>query len=191
MKRSPGCTSRESIVTRSGPGDTFSSRRAVRTSRTPAASATSSGDQSRTQRLTRDGDVVERQLAPARELLALLVALARDDDDVARPGERDGALDRGVAVDDRLGGATVLDPGEDLVDDRRRVLGARVVRRDDRLVGQARGDLAHLRALAAVAVAAAAEDAEQAAGRQRARRREHVLQRVGRVRVVDEDGAVL
>src|SRR3954463_10403936 len=34
-----------------------------------------------------DGDVVEGLLAPVGELLALLVALARDDDDVAGPGE--------------------------------------------------------------------------------------------------------
>src|SRR5688500_12670078 len=77
-----------------------------------------SGDQSRTERLPRDGDVIERQLAPALELLALLVALAGDDDDVAGPRERDRPLDRGVAVDDCLRRAAVLDPGEDLVDDR-------------------------------------------------------------------------
>src|SRR5204862_767943 len=119
-----------------------------------AASASSSGDQSRTQRLPRDADVVERQLAPVLELLTQLVTLARDHDDVAGPGERDGALDRRVAVDDRLAAGPVLDPGEDLLDDRLRILRARVVGRDDRVVGEARGDRAHLRALAAIAVAA-------------------------------------
>ena len=41
---------------------------------------------------------------------------------------------------------------------------------------------------AAVAVAAAAEDAEHAAGRQVARGAQHVLERAGLVRVVDDDG---
>ena len=80
-------------------------------------------------------------------------------------------------------------PGADLVDDRLRVLGARVVGGDDGDVGEPVGDLAHQRALVAVAVAAAAEDADQPSpgGRDLARGSEHVLERVGRVGVVDED----
>ena len=79
---------------------------------------------------------------------------------------------------------------DDLRDDRLRVLRARVVGGDDGEVGQARGDLAHQRALVAVAVAAAAEHADAAAARRSssARRAEDVLQRVGRVGVVDEHG---
>ena len=54
------------------------------------------------------------------------------------------------------------------------------------------GDPAHERALAAVAVAAAAEDAEHARrGAMLARGAQDVLQRVGRVRVVDDDREVL
>ena len=49
---------------------------------------------------------------------------------------------------------------------------------DDR-VGELLGDRAHQRALAGVAVAAAAEHAEQAAARVRARRIEHLGERVG------------
>ena len=78
-------------------------------------------------------------------------------------------------------------PADDLVDDRARVLAARVVGGDDRDVGEVARDPAHHRPLLAVAVAAAAEDADDAPGVELARGREHVLERVGRVRVVDDD----
>ena len=77
-------------------------------------------------------------------------------------------------------------PADDLVDDRLRLLGARVVGGDDREVRQPRRDLAHHRPLAAVAVAARAEHDDQPPGRQLARRQQHLLQRVRLVRVVDE-----
>ena len=48
-----------------------------------------------------------------------------------------------------------------MADDRRRILGARVVGGDDRQVGVARRDLAHERPLAAIAIAAAAEHDDQ------------------------------
>ena len=54
-----------------------------------------------------------------------------------------------------------------------------------------RGGVAHQRALAAVAVAAGAEHHVQAAARDLARRAQHVLERVGRVRVVHEHAEVL
>ena len=67
------------------------------------------------------------------------------------------------------GGRAVLDhvvvrarPGDDLVDDRARILAARIVAGDDHLVGEARGDCPHQRPLAGIAVAAAAEDADEA-----------------------------
>jgi len=140
------------------------------------------------QRLAGDVDVVERKLASGFELLSLLVALARDDDDVARPGELDGALDRRAPVDDGLDAGAVADPLEDLRDDRLWILGARIVGRDDHRVGQARGDLPHQRPLAAITVAAAAERADDAGVRQLAGGAQDVVQRVRRVRVVDDDG---
>src|SRR5919206_3944746 len=93
-KRSPCPTARESMTTRCGPAACG----AGLTSRAPAAWATRSGDQSRTERLAGDGDVVERDLAPAGELLALLVALAGDHQHVARLGHVDRLLDRRTAV---------------------------------------------------------------------------------------------
>ena len=84
------------------------------------------------------------------------------------PGERHRELDRGAAVG-LDADVPAADPGDDLGDDRVGVLRARVVGGDDDLVGQARGDLAHERALAAVAVAARAEDDDDAPAREVAR----------------------
>ena len=87
----------------------------------------------RAQRLARDDAVVERELHAA-DLLALLVPLPRDHDDVARLGEPDRAPDRrapvGLDLDVRAGAL------EDLLDDRQRILAARVVGGDDDDVGE-------------------------------------------------------
>src|SRR3954453_1567038 len=100
--RSPAWMSRESIVTRVGPARSGLRTGAGATSRAPAASATRSDDQPTTERLTRDGDVVERDLLAVRELLALLVALAGDQHDVAALGQPDRVEDRLAAVGQRL-----------------------------------------------------------------------------------------
>src|SRR5256885_1071115 len=127
--RSPAPTSRESMTTRAGPAACG----AGATRRAPAAWAMRSGDQSRTERLAGDGDVVEGHLVPVGELLALLVALAGDDHDVAPLGDADPALDRGATVDlDLHARAAAI---EDRGDDRLRVLAARVVGGDDHDVG--------------------------------------------------------
>ena len=95
----------------------------------------------------------------AGDLLPLLVPLARDDDDVAcRAPPRRRALDRA-----RGGrGSTSRSPvgaGEDLRGDRRRVLAARVVRRDERRRRRARAAIAPI------------TDASPGRGRRRSRRR--------------------
>src|ERR1700760_2040109 len=64
----------------------------------PICSSTAPAD---AKRLTRDRRVVERELAPAAELLALLVALARDHEHVARLCLRDRLVDRDRTVCDR------------------------------------------------------------------------------------------
>ena len=95
------------------------------------------------------------------------------------------------AIASRRSGSTSISPaapGDDLADDRVRLLAARVVRGHDREVGELRGDPAHQRPLATIAVAAAAEDADQPVLREVASRAQDVLERVGRVGVVDEDG---
>ena len=132
--RSPAPAARESITARAGPPRPAGGGC---TSRAPAAWATCSGVHSRMpvpQRLARDRDVVEGHLAPARELLALLVALAGDHHHVAgtrlvhRPRDRRAAVDQPRRVLPRA--------RQDLADDRLGILRARVVGGDDRLVGQ-------------------------------------------------------
>ena len=98
--------------------------------------------------------------------------------------ELDRARDRGRAV--RLDLDVADRAGDDRVDDRLRILAARIVVRDDHDVGELGGDAPHLRPLLAVAVAAAAEDAEHAPGRELARRAQQRLERDRLVRVVDD-----
>src|SRR5262249_30086784 len=108
----------------------------------------------------------------------------------ARPVER--RADRGPALD-LTDVATVaaapLHAYQDLVDDGVRPFRARIVRRDPHAIGEARRDLTHDRPLAAIAIAAAAaaEDAAEPAAGQLACGRQHALERVGRMRVVDDD----
>ena len=166
-------------------------RRAARRARPaapPAASATCSGDQ-RAHAAPR-ARRRRRRTAPSRpsgELLALLVALAGDDDDVARRGQR-----RSRARSPRGGRSSRSAPGP-----RPAAISAMIASGSSErglsevtiaTSARSRGRRAHQRALAAVAVAAGAEDDDQPPGRQLARGAQHVLQRVGRVRVVDEDG---
>ena len=82
------------------------------------------------------------------------------------------AAARGAAVglDEGVGPHGGGDAGEDVGDDRAGVLGARVVGGDDQLVGQLGAGGAHEGALGAVAVAAGAEDGEEAGARELAER---------------------
>ena len=75
-----------------------------------------------------------------------------------------------------------------IVDDRVRILRARVVRRHHGQIGELGGQLAHDRALAPVAVAATAEHHDDAARCERAQCTERALERIGRVRVVTQYG---
>ena len=161
--RSPGATARESIAT-------------PRHGRVPAGrrAARDGGDLARRERdhAARRAPRAPRGppsrssngIVPVGQLLAVLVALAGDDDDVARLARRPTA--RSIA-------APAVDLDAPIARCRRvisammavGILAARVVGRDDGDVGQAPRDRAHQRALAAVAIAAAAEDADQPARR--------------------------
>ena len=92
--------------------------------------------------------------------LALFMPLAGDDEDVAF-GQEAGGMDDGfppIGDLDRARGG-----GEDGGADGGGVFGARVVVGDDGDVGEAGGDLAHLRPFAGVAVTAAVPLASEAA----------------------------
>ena len=154
-KRSPSSIRRESIcipVTSSAHGRAVSR---------PSGSITPSSS-GITCAAPHSGDlaVVERHL-PGRELLLGLGAAAGDHDDVAALRARERELDRGAPVElllerrQRSSGY--------LRGDRFRILRTRVVRGEDRAIRELRDDPAHQRALAAVAVAAGAEDDDQPA----------------------------
>ena len=85
--------------------------------------------------------------------------------------------------------------GEDFVANRGGVFMAGVVVGDDHPIGEALGDFAHDRPFPGVAIAAAAENEPELGTfmrrHMRAQRREHVLQRVGLVCVIDEHGGIL
>ena len=147
----------------------------------------SSGCPTRPQRGPRHLAVVEIERLGADDLVGL-VPLPRDHHHVARapPGHR--GLDGPAAIGHGLVPARGpgRDAGLDLGQDRLGPLGARVVGGHPGEVAEPRRDAAHDRALAAVAVAAAAEDHAEAPARahQLTRGGEHALQRVGRMRVV-------
>ena len=123
-------------------------------------------------------------------LLVVLVALAGDQHHVARPRLGDRHPDRGGAVELHapapVGRCRI--PLHHRVRDGRGVLGARVVAGDDDAVGEPPGHRAHLGPLALVAIAAAAEHADElAAGSdRRPQRRQHLRQRIRRMRVIDD-----
>ena len=119
------------------------------------------------QLLAGDLAVVEGDLPPALELLALLVALAGDHDGVAGLGAAPSAsaIAARRSTSTSTSAPALAIPATIFGDDRLRVLGARVVGGDDRQVGELGPGPAHQRPLVAVAVAAGAEDRDQPARR--------------------------
>src|SRR5712692_267059 len=110
------------------------------------------------QRFAGDGPVIEGEHLRTDNLVGL-VALPGEHNYVTRAGPFEGAADRGLPVRNRnmpvesgLG-----DARDDFGDDGFGSLTPWVVRRHPDPVGEARGDAAHQRPLAAVAITAAAE----------------------------------
>ena len=165
-------------------------RRAGATSRPPAACATCSGDHvahaappGRRRRRRR------APCAPPSNSWPCSWPLPATTTTSPGRGQRDGALDRRAAVDASRSTAAPARPAaiSAMIASGSSLRGLSEVT----IATSARSAAAraHQRALAAVAVAAGAEDDDHAGpSRQLAGRAQHVLQRVGRVRVVDEDG---
>ena len=127
--------------------------------------------------------VGERQ-RPVADDLAGFMTLAGDHQRVAAAQHADGDADRLRAIADF---ARAWRGGQNGGADGGGLLGARVVVGDDDDVGAASGDRPHHRAFAGIAVAAATEHHDQASLHERTQRREGLFQRVGLVRVIDED----
>ena len=174
--RSPSAMRRESIcrpVTASAHG------RAIR--RPSGSSDVELERDHRVEHLACDRTVVERDEPPG-DLHLGIGPLAGNHDDIAFTRVGECLLDRGATVDDDLQPAV-----RDLLGDRLRVLAPRVVGRDDHAVGALGGDASHQRPLLAIAVAAGAEHDGEPPRTELARGAQHVVERVGRVRVVDDD----
>ena len=134
--------------------------------------------------------LVERQRLGADHLIGL-VSLAREHHHVAGAGVVERVGD-GLAAAFQHGKRrrAVRHAGEDLVQNGVGVFRAGIIRGDDHLVREPRGDAPHFGALRPVAVAAAAEHDEHARVGKAADGRENIFQPVGRVRIINEHGVV-
>src|SRR5436305_5348867 len=127
--------------------------------------------------------IAERQYMVADDLPGL-VAFAGDQERVARLQGLDRDPDRGSAIADVLGS---FGSAQDRGTDRVRIFAAGIVIGDDDIVGILRRDRAHQRTLAGITVTAGAEYHNEPAPGVRPQRLQCFCQRVGLVRVVDED----
>ena len=133
-----------------------------------------------------DVQIIERVL-DAIDFLIRLVALAGDKHDIAglriaqRRGDRSGA----VALHD--GCLRMRESGNDLCDDDVAILAARIVVGDDNAIRESLRNRSHLRSLALIALAAAAEHADKLASTMRAQAGQCLFQCVWSVCVVDHD----
>src|SRR6266550_3711668 len=134
---------------------------------------------------SRDLNIIERD-SVIRELLIILVSLARDQHNVARLCERNGATDGLGAIDNFLIPSRAK-PFFDLGDDRARILFARIIGSNDRIVGMTVCYFSHQRALLAVTIAAAAKNDNQAMWLEFPKSLENISKRVGSVRIINEN----
>lgn len=130
--------------------------------------------------------VVEVMLDGPHDLIVLM-ALARDEHDITRIGCLDGiAYGLGAIGHDDVAVLVSLHADEYLLDDGIGVFRARVVAcHDGDVGGEGRGS--HLGTLAMIAIATTTEDADDATLRDGTYGIDGLLDRVGRMRVVDED----
>src|SRR5438552_116063 len=122
---------------------------------------------------------------------AAFVPLAGQEDGVARAGPPDGVRNSLTPVlDPRIllafSPSDLFGSGRDLIQNGHRVFLAWVFVREDGIVAEARGDLAHPGSLLAIPITGAAEDGDQLPLRDRPQLAKHLLETLRRVRVVDD-----
>src|SRR5215468_1947505 len=130
-------------------------------------------------------------VANAGSLLIGLVSFASEQNDIARLRLANRRRNRCRTIElHRITAIPCLaNAVHHFAGDCRGFLAARVVASHNDAIGQPRGEATHFRPLAAVALTAAAEDADQfVAGADRwTQRSERLFQRIGRMGVVDDD----
>ena len=112
------------------------------------------------------------------------MAFTGDHHDVARLSRDDRLFNRAPPVE--FNGIVTVCPDLDLCRDCLRVFAAWIVGRNDHAIGQCTCDASHLRSLAAVTITTAAEDDDHAPRGEGPHGTQHVVERVRRVRVVDD-----
>ena len=132
-----------------------------------------------------DLDIIERD-GVIGELLIIFVPLACDQDDVARLSECDCAINRLRAID-HFFIATRAKAFLNLDDNRVRVLFARIIGGDNRVISMSIHYFAHQRTLFPVAIAAAAKNYNQSMRLEFPQSLEDVLERIRCVRVIDKN----
>src|SRR5262249_21713730 len=133
---------------------------------------------------------IGKVLAYAVFFLIILVPLAGDEHDVAhsRLGDRRAYRSCTIDLDAVAAIARRAHTLHDRMHDHGWIFGARIVAGDGHAAGERGGDRPHLGPLALVAVAAAAEHADELTARRNRRleREQCFLQRIGRMRVIDD-----
>ena len=120
--------------------------------------------------------------------LGRLVTLAGDENERPFVGQLEGAADGVAAIELDDGLATRRrDPGGHRLGDDRRVFGARVVRGDDRDIGELTDRKTHGSPLAAIAITTGAEDDDETAVGDSLQRLEDGAETLRGVGVVDKD----
>ena len=123
----------------------------------------------------------------SRDVLKVLVALARHHYDIAGLGALDGEPHRRRPIRFDASEVRCGKPGDDVGNDRVRVLRAGVVRSDDRRVRSRFDRFRHHRPLAWIAIASTAKDADETAAEMTANGGESGGERRRGMRKVDED----
>src|SRR6185312_15533779 len=131
-----------------------------------------------------DGLVTERATHSPVDLI-VLVPFPGHEHDIFRRTALHGGADRNRPVVLHQRYVRADKSGKNVRDDLRRLLGARIVVRDNRLVGQLARDSSHHGTLTRITVPATSEDNTQSSATMGARGGERLDQSIGRVRIID------
>lgn len=130
-------------------------------------------------------------MAFAIDLLIILMPLASEDDDIVGGSGGDQMGDGIASAGDEFDVGRLGEPRANIIEDPLRVFGTRIVVGDQHAVSQALGHFSHQRTLAAITIATAAKQAQQATMGVRTQGFEDLFQRIGRMGVIDHHQRLL